>query len=56
MSLLRKNWLRIQKWLAVGIALMGLAGLAGCDPSQFRTQAAQVPRLVVTSTSDPQDF
>ncbi len=54
MGLWQKSWIkRIQNWLVIAIATLGLAG---CDPSQFRTQAAQVPRLVVTSTSDPKTF
>ncbi|MBW4465501.1 MAG: ABC transporter substrate-binding protein [Pegethrix bostrychoides GSE-TBD4-15B] len=53
MGLWRNRWATVQKWLVVGMALIGLAG---CNPSQLRTQAAQVPRLVVTSTSDPKTF
>ena len=64
MGLLRKYWGKIQHWLAIGavwLMAMGLTvglteGLTGCDSSQFRSQAAQAPKLVVTSTNDPKTF
>jgi peptide/nickel transport system substrate-binding protein len=51
--------IRADRWLRRGLILLFVIGslaLTACDPSQFRTQAAQMPRLVVTSTSDPKTF
>ncbi len=47
--------MRWKRWLAlfvVGIAI----SLGGCDPSNFRTEAAQIPRLVDSELSDPKTF
>lgn len=42
-------------WVVVGaIALCLLLG--GCHPTDFRTEAAQVPQLVMTTLSDPKTF
>lgn len=45
-----------QRWLSFICTLLFLLPLTSCSLDQFRTQAAQVPRLVVTSTSDPKTF
>lgn len=46
-----------RRWLALILVLLLLAPvLTACNPNQFRTQAARVPRVVVTSTSDPKTF
>jgi peptide/nickel transport system substrate-binding protein len=42
--------------LSLLLVLMLTLTLTACSLSQFRSQAAQVPRLVVTSTSDPKTF
>ncbi|MCU0525929.1 MAG: ABC transporter substrate-binding protein [Elainella sp. Prado103] len=49
------GWVR-SGWLSLLCLLLLLSPLTGCSLNQFRTQAAQVPRLVVTSTSDPKTF
>jgi peptide/nickel transport system substrate-binding protein len=46
---------KLRGLLAVMLALLCLP-LSACNPGQFRSQAAQAPRLVVTSTSDPKTF
>lgn len=45
-----------RKWLAVVLAFVVAIALSGCNPTQFRTQAAQVPQLIFSITSDPQTF
>ncbi|WP_416666066.1 ABC transporter substrate-binding protein [Egbenema bharatensis] len=42
----------------LGLVWIGMLaiGLGGCNPSQFRTQAAQVPQLVTATQSDPSTF
>lgn len=52
---------RFFKWggrrlLAVAIAWLMAIGLVGCSAAQFTTQAAQVPRLIVSDLSDPKTF
>lgn len=44
--------------LLVGVLFLGglLVGLAGCSPANFRTEAAQVPRIVDGDISDPKTF
>ncbi len=45
-----------RKWLAVVLALFNAIALIGCNPTEFKTEAAQVPQLVVSVTTDPQSF
>lgn len=45
-------WRRL---VLIVMAVMAV-GLGGCSPAQFRTQAAQVPRLVFSSLTDPKTF
>lgn len=45
-----------RKWLAVVLALIMAIVLTSCNPSEFKTQAAQVPQLVVSVLNDPQTF
>lgn len=47
--MLRRSFLFVLTFL-VAIAL------TGCNPTQFRTAAAQVPQIVFVSTTDPQTF
>ena len=53
-----KHWMggrSLLSWLVVGI--LGLViSLQGCSPAQLRTQAAQIPRLVISALSDPKTF
>lgn len=45
-----------RRWLAVMLALVCTVALTGCNPSQFKTKAAQVPQLVFTTPSGPSTF
>ncbi|MBD1940498.1 ABC transporter substrate-binding protein [Microcoleus sp. FACHB-68] len=45
-----------RRWLAVLLALITAVTLGGCNPSNFKTEAAQVPYLVDASLSDPNSF
>ncbi len=45
-----------RKWLAIMLALMSAIALSGCNPTQFKTAAAQVPQIVVSVGSDPQTY
>ena len=45
-----------RKWLAVMLGLTVAIALTGCNPTQFKTEAAQVPQLVVSVPTDPQSF
>ena len=45
-----------RKWLAVILAVMMAIALSGCNPTEFRTTAAQLPQLVISVTTDPQTF
>ena len=45
-----------RKWLAVGLVLVSAIALTSCNPAQFKTQADQVPQLVVTNVGEPKTF
>jgi peptide/nickel transport system substrate-binding protein len=50
---------QLSRWLTLLLLLILLIlgpFITACSPDQFRTQAARVPRVVVTSTSDPKTF
>jgi peptide/nickel transport system substrate-binding protein len=47
---------RLQRWVALGLILLWVMLLSACSLDQFKSQAAQVPRLVETSLSDPKTF
>ncbi|WP_414586917.1 ABC transporter substrate-binding protein [Scytonema sp. PCC 10023] len=49
-QIFRRSW--ILGLLGIWVAL----ALNGCNPSQFKTQAAQVPQLVIGTTTDPKTF
>lgn len=53
--MLRAWKVRLRNCLLAGLVVL-LLPLLGCNPNQFRTQAAQVPRLVVTTNTDPKTF
>lgn len=44
------------RWLAVVLALIGAFTLTSCNPTQFKTKAAQVPQLIFTVPSGPSTF
>jgi peptide/nickel transport system substrate-binding protein len=51
-----KAWkVQLRNFWVAGLVVLLLLVL-GCNPNQFRTQAAQVPRLVVTTNTDPKTF
>lgn len=45
-----------RKWLAVVLALLMAIALTGCNPAQFKTEAAQAPQVVVSNLGDPKTF
>ena len=45
----------VRRLIVVLVSIVAIA-LSGCSPEQFRTQAAQVPRIVMDSLSDPSTF
>lgn len=47
---------RWRRWLAAMLTLLCAIALTSCNPAQFRTQAAQVPQLVVSVGNDPKTF
>lgn len=49
-QIFRRSW--IFGLLSIWVAL----ALNGCNPSQFKSQAAQVPQLVIATGSNPQTF
>ncbi|HEY9806906.1 MAG TPA: ABC transporter substrate-binding protein, partial [Candidatus Obscuribacterales bacterium] len=51
---LLRRWLA--GWLVLSLAIAPSCFLTGCRPTEFRTAAAQVPQLVLTSLSDPKTF
>jgi peptide/nickel transport system substrate-binding protein len=56
-TVLAKMGLRLlRRSIALGLALMMAIALTACSVEQFRTQAAQVPRYVFSSLSDPKTF
>jgi len=45
-----------RRCLAVMLALLSAIALTSCNPAQFKTEAAQVPQLVVSVGNDPKTF
>ena len=45
-----------RRCLVVLLALLSAIALTSCNPSQFKTEAAQVPQIVVSVGSDPKTF
>jgi peptide/nickel transport system substrate-binding protein len=45
-----------RKWLAVVLAFVSAIALSGCNPTEFKTSAAQIPQIVFSATSEPQTF
>lgn len=46
----------LRKWLTVLLTLIIAIALSGCNPTEFRTTAAQVPQVVVSVIQDPDTF
>lgn len=40
----------------MSLAFVVAIALSGCNPAAFKTQAAQVPQIVISVTTDPQTF
>jgi peptide/nickel transport system substrate-binding protein len=55
-TLCTKIWSVRHRGLAVLALMLMMLGTAGCNASQFRSQAAQVPQLVTATQSDPSTF
>jgi peptide/nickel transport system substrate-binding protein len=45
-----------RSWIVPLLGLLVVVALNGCNPSQFKSQAAQVPQLVQNILSDPKTF
>lgn len=45
-----------RRWLAIVLALIMAIALTSCNPTDFKTQAAQVPQLVDSILQDPKTF
>lgn len=47
---------RWRRWLAAMLVVLSAIALSSCKRADYKTQAAQVPRLVVSTLSDPKTF
>jgi peptide/nickel transport system substrate-binding protein len=47
------NW---RRWLAGVLVLMVAIALTACNPAKVKTEAAQVPQIVLSVLSDPKTF
>jgi peptide/nickel transport system substrate-binding protein len=45
-----------RSWIVILLAAWIVLSLYGCSPSQFKTTAAQIPQLVLVTTTDPKTF
>ncbi|MBF2050899.1 MAG: ABC transporter substrate-binding protein [Elainella sp. C42_A2020_010] len=55
--MLKLKWnVGLRQAMTLLLTLVLILPLVACNPSQFRTQAAQVPRLVRTTISEPKTF
>lgn len=55
--MLNLRWMTsLRRLMIVLLVLIVVLPLTACSLNQFRAESAQVPRLVVTSTSDPKTF
>ncbi len=48
--------LPLRRWFLVLLAFIVAIAFSGCKPTQFKTEAAQVPQLVDSVLSDPKTF
>jgi len=48
--------LLLRRWLAVMLALFVAIALTSCNPTEFKTNAAQVPELIFSTLEDPKTF
>jgi peptide/nickel transport system substrate-binding protein len=47
---------RSQWWILVLLTVIGAIALASCNPHQYKTQAAQVSQLIVSTLGEPKTF
>ena len=47
---------RGRKWIAFILTLVIAIAFSGCNPANFKSQAAQTSQLVISVLSDPQTF
>ncbi len=52
-SIFPSTW---RKWLAPVLAFVSAIALSGCNPTEFKTEAAQVPQIVDSTLGDPKTF
>ena len=52
-SIFPSTW---RKWLAPVLAFVCAIALSGCNPTEFKTEAAQVPQIVDSTLGDPKTF
>lgn len=45
-----------RKWLALILAFVSAIALSSCNPTEFKSAAAQVPQIVDSTLSDPKTF
>lgn len=45
-----------RRWFLVLLAFVGAIAFSGCNPTQFKTQAAQSSQLVYSILADPKTF
>ena len=43
-------------WIGLGVAIAIAIGLSGCNPHWLKTQATQVPQLILSTLNDPKTF
>jgi peptide/nickel transport system substrate-binding protein len=46
----------LRRWVLVSLAVIVAIALGACSPTDFKTEAAQVPQIVVSTLSDPKTF
>ncbi|MEB3357327.1 MAG: ABC transporter substrate-binding protein [Synechococcales bacterium] len=52
----RRSMLKPMRMLAIALVLLGAIATSSCSLNWFRTEAAQVPRLVYSELSEPKTF
>lgn len=50
------KWQFLRRWFLVLLAFGVAIALCGCNPTELKTQAAQVPQMVVSVATDPDTF
>lgn len=47
---------KLRNWFLISLAFVVAIAFSGCNPSEFKTTAAQVSQMVVMTTTDPKTF